>query len=354
MTTPAAGEALAAPVPLPEPRGALSDALLALLPGPAGPAPALVEVARAAVSTTDDPVEDDDLQLALYLAYELHYGGPDGADPGWEWEPDLLAARREVERSFEAALRDRFAGDVPEPGGLQEWFLDLTDAPGQAGRGTVAAHVARAATREQVAELLVLRSPYQLKEADPQTWVIPRLRGRAKAALVEVQCDEYGGGRPERVHATLFARAMRALGLDDRPGAHLDAVPARALAAVNAQSLLGLHARLAAAAGGHLAVVEMTSSLPSRRWVTGLQRLGLGADAVDFFAEHVEADAVHEQVVLRDLLGPLVEGRPGALAEVAWGARVSLGLDAAVGRSVLAAWEAGAGALRTPAPAVAG
>ena len=59
------------------------------------------------------------------------------------------------------------------------------------------------------------RSVYHLREADPHTWAIPRLAGRAKAALVEIQIDEYGGGRPERMHAELFRTTMRELGLDD-------------------------------------------------------------------------------------------------------------------------------------------
>ncbi len=56
------------------------------------------------------------------------------------------------------------------------------------------------------------RSAYQLKEADPHSWAIPRLSGPPKAALVEIQADEYGGGRPDRMHAELFADAMEALG----------------------------------------------------------------------------------------------------------------------------------------------
>src|SRR3712207_8445227 len=43
------------------------------------------------------------------------------------------------------------------------------------------------------------RSIYTLKEADPHSWAIPRLTGRAKAALVEIQSDEYGEGRPGRI-----------------------------------------------------------------------------------------------------------------------------------------------------------
>src|SRR3954454_12820597 len=52
----------------------------------------------------DDPIGDDDLQLALYVCYELHYRGFDGVDDGWEWEPSLLALRARLEAEFEGAL----------------------------------------------------------------------------------------------------------------------------------------------------------------------------------------------------------------------------------------------------------
>src|SRR5437588_4828397 len=85
---------------LPSPRGELSAALLDALGQPVqtfSPRPEPV---------TDDPLADDDLQLALYLCYELHYRGLPGVDDAWEWEPSLLAFRGSLEREFEAALRE--------------------------------------------------------------------------------------------------------------------------------------------------------------------------------------------------------------------------------------------------------
>ena len=80
---------------------------------------------------------------------------------------------------------------------------------------------------EEFREFVVHRSFYQLKESDPHSWAIPRLDGPAKTALLEVQADEYGGGRPERMHSRLFAKTMRALGLDDRENAYLAHAPGR-------------------------------------------------------------------------------------------------------------------------------
>src|SRR6202011_5709763 len=144
---------------------------------------------------------------------------------------------------------------------------------------------------EQLLEFLVHRSPYQLKEADPHSWALPRLSGPPKAAMVEIQADEYGGGRAERIHAHLFAETMRALRLDSRYGAYVDQIPGITLATVNLMSLFGLHRRWLGAIVGHLALFEMTSSIPNARYAAGLRRLGFNGDATAFFDEHVEADA---------------------------------------------------------------
>ena len=176
------------------------------------------------------------------------------------------------------------------------------------------------ATEEELVEFVVHRSAYHLKEADPHTWAIPRLSGAPKAALVEVQADEYGGGRPHRVHAQLFADTMDALGLDSSYGAYLGHIPGVTLATVNLMSFLGLHRRLRGSIAGHLAYFEMTSSVPNRRYGDALRRLGFGVPATEFFDEHVEADAVHENVAAVDLGGGLARQDPRLGADVVWGA----------------------------------
>ena len=107
----------------------------------------------------------------------------------------------------------------------------------------------RALGRPSAEDFLIHQSAYQLKEFDPQSWVIPRLEGKAKAAMIEVAFDEYGCGRAEHIHATLFRNSMEALGLDGRYGAYLDRIPGLNLAPVNLMTMFGLHRRLAGAAG---------------------------------------------------------------------------------------------------------
>lgn len=322
----------------------MTDALLAAL---AGDDHAPLE--RMPAAAAPDPLADEDLQLALYLCYELHYRGLPGVDERWEWDPVLLGARRELEAVFEDGLRRAVAAPEPPPDPSDmdralRAVADADDAP------SLSAFLAAEGTLAQVREFMVHRSAYQLKEADPHSFAIPRLWGPAKAALVEIQSDEYGGGRADRVHAELFRRAMVAVGLDGAYGAHLDVIPGVTLATVNLMSLLGLHRRLRGAIVGHLALFEMTSCVPNRRYGDALRRLGLAGEATEFFDEHVEADAVHEALAAVDLAGGLARSEPALAGDVLWGAAALVHLDGRWAEHVLGAWRTGATSLRHSLP----
>ena len=121
---------------------------------------------------------------------------------------------------------------------------------------------------------------------------------------------------------------MEALGLDARYGAYLDRLPAATLATVNLMSLFGLHRRLRGAIVGHLALFEMTSSIPNRRYAAGLRRLGIDDPAAtEFFDEHVEADAVHEEIAAVDLAGGLARSEPELAADILWGASALVAVE---------------------------
>jgi len=311
------------------------------------------------LSVTTDVIDDDDVQLALFCLYELHYGGLDGVDDRWEWHPGLIAVRHMLEEPFEARLRSE-ASEATAPVARPDTgpASDATAAilfhlAAQDSGPSVSRYVAKKATVEQLREFLIHKSLYQLKEADPHTWAIPRLSGRAKAALVEIQADEYGGGRLDRMHSALFARTMRGLSLDDSYGAYVDAVPAVSLASVNVMSLFGLNRRLRGAIAGHLAMYEMTSSRPNQLYSNGFRRLGFDSDVTGYFDEHVEADAVHEQIAARDLAGGLVEAEPDLFEDVLFGAAAVSCIDARFASHLMEAWESGRSSLNSPAPAAA-
>ncbi len=329
---------------LPQPRGEISAALVSALRRPVHPLPAPVFRAPA------DALSDQDLQLALYLCYELHYRGLPGVADEWEWEPALLALRRELEAAFEAAL----LAAVPQPaapGRPEQMDLALRAVADADDGPSLSRHVERHATTVQVLEFLAQRSAYQLKEADPHSWALPRLYGAPKAALVQIQADEYGNGEPDRIHAQLFAETMDEVGLDARYGAYIDHLPGVTLATVNLMSMFGLHRRWRGAIVGHLALFEMESSIPNRRYASALRRLGFGARATAFFDEHVTADAIHENIAAVDLAGGLARQQPDLVGDILWGAACLVALDANLARHTLGAWEEGVSSLRRRLPA---
>jgi len=328
-------------------RGELSAALAAVLTGGAPPE-SLEGLAEAAVARAADPVRDDDVQLSLFLLYAQHYGTLEQLDPELEWSPELLAVRGTLERAFEAALREQVAQpETPQPraGAVADALFTLTSQP---SGPSLAKYVAKKATCEQVVEMLVQRSVYTLREADPHTWAIPRLTGRAKAALVEIQSDEYGGGRAERVHQHIYAATLRGMGLSDEYGTYVDHVPAITLASFNLMSMFGLNRRFLGAIVGHLAAYEMTASIPCRLYADGMRRHGIPDEVTYYFDEHVEADAVHEQIAARDLAGSLAEDRPELVEDIMFGAAACLTVDGAMGEHILRSWKAGQSSLVRP------
>jgi hypothetical protein len=298
-------------VRLPAPRGPHSERLFAYLAGESDtlePAPVLAEVLR-----------DDDIQLALFVAHEMHYGGIDGVDDEIEWSPELIGYRDPLERAMLEQLRDEVGApllvDRREVGQL---VFDLVAGDEDTG---LSRFLAAKATLDQFREFVKHRSAYQLKEADPHTFAIPRISGPPKAAMVEIQADEYGGGDPERMHSRLFAKTMEELGLETEFGHYLPELPGTTLSTVNLISLFSLRRRWRGALVGHLACFEISSPGPNRRYANGLRRLGFDERGCEFFDEHVEADSVHENIAAFDLAGRLAEREPELADDIVFGVR---------------------------------
>ena len=332
---PAPSPATAGP-PLPGPRGPLSALVLDHLARPPQP------LGRCQPAV-EDPLGDD-AQLALYLCYELHYRGLCGVDEEWEWEPSLLGLRRRLESAF----LDRLAAEVgplPVPIDVPAQLQETIDA---AAGPSLSSYLCDEGSLEQLREFAVHRSAYQLKEADPHTWAIPRLWGPPKAALVRIQLDEYGGGVASEVHAALFADTMRAMDLDAGYGAYLDVTPGPTLATCNLVTMLGLHRRLRGALVGHLAVFEMTSVTPMGRYARAMRRHGLGEAAARFYDVHVAADAHHQAVAAHELAGPFAVQEPEQAPGVLFGARAVMAVEGRFARHLLDSWHAGRSSLRRP------
>ncbi|MFI2347857.1 iron-containing redox enzyme family protein [Streptomyces sp. NPDC019443] len=318
---------------LPRERGELSAAIIRYLGGETTlPGSQAVQKADA---------YGEDLQLALYLTYELHYRGFAGVDAALEWDPALLGVRSLLENRFLDALRADATRHETVDDALADLLLEPVNDTG------VSHFLQDEGELWQVCEYAAQRSLYHLKEADPHAWVLPRLWGRAKAGMAAVEFDEFGGGRAERVHAQLFADLMTDLGLDATYGHYLNSGSAQALATVNLMSLFGLHRALRGSLVGHFAAVEITSSPGSRRLAAAMNRTGAGPAAEFFYNEHVEADAVHEQVVRREVIAGLLKEEPQLEADIAFGIDATEHLESRLADCLLAAWRSDTSSLRT-------
>lgn len=326
---------------LPCSRGPLSRHVIRLLQGQRTWAPQVELIA--------DPLVDDDLQLALYLCYELHYRSFPGVSDELEWDVTLLAFRAELERAFVTRLLEESAG-LP---GSQSLEGELTDLIGSAEGPSLSSYLKEEGSLEEMREFAIHRSAYQRKEADPHTWAIPRLDGPAKAALIRIQADEYGFGNYEEMHQHLFGITMRELGLDPTYGAYLERLPGSTLAAVNVISLFGLHRGWRGALVGHLTVFEMTSVVPMARYSAALARLGMSEAARRFYDVHIAVDAEHEKIALNDMAGALARQDAALGKDILFGARAALAVEDRQAQHLLDCWTEGASSLRPLASSVA-
>ena len=326
---------------VPDARGPVSLAVLSLLTEQVPHN----RLARVEASLGDADPYGIDLQLALYVCYELHYRGFAGVDPRWEWNAGLLHLRGQLENMFLAAVRQQ-VGEIRSDETASDEMDRLSVEPIE-GSGP-SYYLRDEGGWEQMREYFAHRSLYHLKEGDPHAWAIPRLTGQAKASFVAVEFDEYGGGRGPHVHQQLFADLLDAAGLDSSYLGYLNDVPADSLAVVNLMSLFGLHRELRGAAIGHFASTEITSSPGSRRLVEALERMGAPEPCLGFYREHVEADAVHEQVVRTDVVGDMVAREPLLDRDVVFGIRARDLIEDRLGTHLMECWTTGRTSLRRP------
>jgi hypothetical protein len=114
--------------------------------------------------------------------------------------------------------------------------------------------------------------------------------------------------------------------------------------------MFGLHRELRGAAIGHFASTEITSSPGSCRLVEALERMGAPKACADFYREHVEADAVHEQVVRTDVVGDLVQREAHLDQDVVFGIKARDAVEDRLAAHLMECWTAGRSSLRRSLP----
>lgn len=284
---------------------------------------------------------DRDAQYAWFLLNCASFQGWEGVDDDVEWDPNVVALRRRLERWFIDEMRRRCVDGPTDPRSAVQHALAPSGTPGIAG------YLEHHGTADQVRESLMLRLPYQHQEADPHAWAVPRLRGEVKRALCDIQAGEYGVGHA-KTHAELFVDALEGA-IGPASSDLYPLLPGAAFATFNFVSAAGMNRSLRGAVIGQLALFEMDSVDPNQKMVHACERLGFSDDVKAFFQIHVLADAEHEVVAARAFLDQFPLEEPDQVDNLLFGIRVQSHIDGVLAAHTVGAWSAGRSALRAPA-----
>lgn len=241
-------------------------------------------------------------------------------------QAELDAARGVLERGFLRYLNDRRDGfevaAPPAAGGdaLGEHFADLATGPQTFDDTGWGDFVRDEISLEQLKRIVAQRSLFFLREPDPWIYAVPTLTGVAKAGLIDLLLDEYGWGKLERMHSSVYARLMSALDLDPRLDAYEADTSWRYLATLNHQWMLALTPGLSRRLLGTIYLTEADSPAAMANYLAAWDRLGVtDPDVLEFYEIHISADENHRDVALGEVLLPVCEQDPAAIGEIAAG-----------------------------------
>jgi hypothetical protein len=299
--------------------------------------------------------EDEDAEAAeiahrgLYLLYAQANWSPVGAPRTNEHDPLLHEVLGILESGLERQLsRLRLPEEPPrEAGAFCAWLQELTLERELVPASGMGPFLREHATLDQMREIVAQRSLFFLKEPDPWAMVIPSLHGPAKAGLIDVLLDEYGWGRYEHMHSTVYETLMRKLDLETGYDAYLDRTAWQYLAALNLQGMYARNRRLCRRMYGYIYLVEADSPRSMVNYLAAWTRLGIDdPDVTRFYDLHVTADEGHQQVALEEMIRPVVAAEPEAAPEIARGVLEGIVVHSWFSEHLVQSFSAGRSSLR--------
>lgn len=233
------------------------------------------------------------------------------------------STRMTLEQGFRAQLaRDRGMNreDIPQldDSDIAPWFLDTLDKlPEVEGWGPF---IRESATLDDLKQIVADRSLFFLREPDPWIYAVPTLTGIAKAGLIDLLLDEYGWGKHERMHSTIYAGVMQKLGLNTELDHYLDDAPWQYIATMNLQWMHALSPGNRHRLVGIIYLTEAQSPDAMQNYLAAWKRVGIEDEAVTMFYDlHVSADEDHRRVALEEIVVPICLDDSAAIFEIAAG-----------------------------------
>jgi hypothetical protein len=235
----------------------------------------------------------------------------------------LDRVRANLEHGFRGYLALRLrAARIAEPDrdNLEAWFIDLATGPHPLEDPEWADFIREHITLQQLREIVANRSLFFLREPDPWIYAVPTLRGVAKAGLIDLLLDEYGWGKLDRMHSSVYARLMSALALEPAID-HFESVAEwRYLATLNHQWMLALTPECSRRLLGTIYLTEADSPGSMSNYLRAWERLGVSdPNVLEFYEIHVTADENHKDIALHEVVLPVCAEQPEAAGDIAAG-----------------------------------
>ena len=308
---------------------------------------AIVDLATRAFDD-GEPEALETAHRALYAIYaERIWRAPDAPRPPDE-QHTIDRLRGEFECGFRAQLdRHREPHDAalepPAPEDTADWLeqLALGDHPDE--DGSWGEYVSQTASLDAMKRIVLQRSLFFLREPDPWIYAVPTLAGIAKAGLIDLLLDEYGWGKLDHMHSSVYARVMKALKLKTARDHYEKQTSWQYLATLNHQWMCALDPRLSRRLVGTIYLTEADSPGAMTNYLAAWDRLGIDdTNVAEFYDLHVHADENHRDVALHEVAMPVIEAEgPRAAREIAKGIFDGRALEAAFATSEMARAEAG-------------
>ncbi|HEY3864536.1 MAG TPA: iron-containing redox enzyme family protein [Solirubrobacteraceae bacterium] len=287
---------------------------------------AILERGRALALHAFEEEADAALDVAhrtLYIFAAQSGWSPVGVARENEHDLTLAAVRLCLESAFEqqlARVADVSESPPQDASDALNWLTDLALKRPLFDGPSMGDFYREKATLEQLREVVAQRSLFFLKEPDPWAMVIPSLRGAAKAGLIDLILDEYGWGRHDQMHSTVYAKLMEKLGLSTGYDDYFDQTSWQLLAGLNYQAMLARQRRLCRRMYGYIYLVEADSPSSMRNYLEAYARAGVeDPEILLFYQLHIDADVGHADVALNEVVAPVLRSEPAAAGEIARG-----------------------------------
>lgn len=292
------------------------------------------EVAEKAYRDGDEPAR---LQLhkALYLLYEDNLR-PSGRSVAFnQFNPQIIAVRNTLERSWESFERERAAvvlEEVPtDRDNFRAYYKKLCATHPMTGHRLfdfLECH----ASRNDLVNFFLSDAAVIVRFCDLVVLSMVGVEDEIRPELAENFWDEMGCGKFQERHVQLYRDLLEYAGVN-LPGDTLatenfsDRLKWQGLAGYNLYLFLCLHRKNQFRSLGALGAAEMMDPVQYSKVLAGCRRVGLeDEEKLAYYAGHAELDVMHGDGWCENILLPLVEMYPERRHEIVEGVAIRMNI----------------------------